>query len=139
MLTSKLLIVDDNSDIRHLLSIALGYGKYALLQAANGAEAIDIAREEKPAVIVLDVMMPGGMDGLEVCRTIRSTMGQNDCYIVMLSAKGQQADIDACLQAGANHYLVKPFNPSRLVEVIENRETGGWTGPGADHKTSRSH
>lgn len=120
----KLLIVDDQDDLRRMLRIALGYGKYVMFEAEAGAEALDIAEREHPEVILLDVMMPGGMDGFEVCRRIReSTAGDEAApYIVLLTARQQTADIDAGREAGADIYMIKPYSPMHLVEIIESRK-----------------
>lgn len=119
--TQKLLIVDDQDDLRKMLRLALGYGKYQLLDAADGARALEIARVEKPDVILLDVMMPGGLDGFEVCHAIKSDPALSHAFIVMLTARGQTSDYEAGDAAGADAYMVKPFSPTKLIEVIEMR------------------
>lgn len=117
----NLLIVDDEGNLRKLLSVTLGYGMYKQYFASNGSEALQLAQETKPQVILLDIMMPGGMDGLEVCRRIRQDPELKDCYVVMLTALGQQSDREAGLAAGADAYVVKPFSPIALIELIETR------------------
>lgn len=119
--TQKLLIVDDQDDLRKMLRIALGYGKYQLLDAADGASALALARAEKPDVILLDVMMPGELDGFDVCRAIKSDPDLAHAFIVMLTARGQASDYAAGDEAGADAYMVKPFSPTKLIEVIEMR------------------
>lgn len=116
----KILIVDDNDQMRHLLSLTFLQGtEHSLLQAKNGAEALALVREFKPDIAFLDIMMPGDFDGIEVCRFIKQSEEKN-CFIVLLSAKSQQADIDRGLAAGANMYLTKPFSPFHLIDVVEN-------------------
>ncbi len=125
MMNQKLLIVDDQDDLRRMLRIALGYGKYVMFEAENGADALDIAGREHPDVILLDVMMPGGLDGFEVCRRIRelASGGGYTPYIALLTARQQTADIEAGRAAGADIYIIKPYSPMRLVEIIESRAT----------------
>lgn len=123
MMNQKLLIVDDQDDLRRMLRIALGYGKYAMFEANNGSDALAAVERERPDVILLDVMMPGGMDGFEVCQRVREFAAANDFtpYIALLTAREQVADIEAGRRAGADIYIVKPYSPLRLIEIIESR------------------
>ncbi len=115
----KILIVDDNVQMRSLLQITFAtHPDYQVFQAKNGAEALEIASRESPDIIFLDVMMPGGLDGLDVCRVIKSS--DTSCFVVLLTAKGQQSDIELGLAAGADMYLTKPFSPIALLETVEN-------------------
>lgn len=125
MMNQKLLIVDDQDDLRRMLRIALGYGKYVMFEAENGADALTIVERESPDVILLDVMMPGEFDGFEVCRRIRTFAAANQyCpYVALLTARQQAADVEAGRVAGADVYIVKPYSPMRLVEIIESRTT----------------
>ena len=121
MLTEKLLIVDDVGELRKLLRLTLGYGIYQIHEAKSGAEALAMAQALVPDVVILDVMMPGEIDGLEVCGAIRRDPKLKSVFVVILSARGQQADIEAGRRAGADAYLVKPFRPGELIEVVESR------------------
>ncbi|MCX7169083.1 MAG: response regulator [Proteobacteria bacterium] len=123
MMSQKLLIVDDQDDLRRMLRIALGYGKYVMFEADNGAAALEIVEREQPEVILLDVMMPGGLDGFEVCRRIRQLAAAQSFspYVALLTAREQPADIAAGASAGADIYIIKPYSPMRLVEIIESR------------------
>ncbi len=121
MLTQKLLIVDDVGELRTLLRFTLGYGLYRIYEAKNGKEGLALAREHVPDVMLLDVMMPGELNGLQVCEAIKRDPRLKSVFVVMLSARGQQADIDAGKRAGADAYLVKPFRPGELIEVVESR------------------
>lgn len=121
-LQQKLLIVDDQPELRKMLRLALGYGKYRLFEAGDGATALEIARAEKPDVVLLDVMMPGEIDGFGVCSAIKADPEMADCFIVMLTARGQAADFASGNTAGADAYMIKPFSPTRLIEVVEMRE-----------------
>lgn len=125
MMDQKLLIVDDQDDLRRMLRIALGYGKYVMFEADNGAAALDIVEHEHPDVILLDVMMPGGMDGFEVCSRIRQLAATHNFspYVALLTARAQPADIVAGSSAGADIYIIKPYSPMRLVEIIESRNS----------------
>jgi len=122
MTMQKLLIVDDQEDLRKMLRIALGYGKYQLFEATDGESALALARAEKPDVILLDVMMPGSLDGIAVCQAIKTDPELAHCFVIMLTARGQAADYVDGNDAGADAYMVKPFSPARLIEVVEMRE-----------------
>jgi DNA-binding response OmpR family regulator len=122
MMKEKLLIVDDQEPLRKMLRLALGYGKYHLFEAGDGETALAMARAEKPDVILLDVMMPGSLDGIAVCRAIKADPELAGCFVVLLTARGQTADFAAGDTAGADAYMVKPFSPAKLVEVVEMRE-----------------
>jgi DNA-binding response OmpR family regulator len=92
MLKEKLLIVDDQEDLRKMLRLALGYGKYSLLEASDGEAALALARAEKPDVVLLDVMMPGKLDGIAVCRAIKADPELAGCFVLMLTARGHTDD-----------------------------------------------
>jgi DNA-binding response OmpR family regulator len=116
----KILIVDDHSHVRELVEATLDIGDYAILQAASGDEALTIARAEYPDLILLDVMMPNSLlDGFEVCRQLKSDPATRSISIVMLTARGQEADVEAGKQAGADDYFTKPFSPLQLVNKVE--------------------
>ena len=118
----KLLIVDDLPEMRMLLRLVLDYGKFHLLEAGDGATALALAQAEKPDVILLDVMMPGSMDGIDVCRAIKSDPALAGSYVVLLTALGEGADYARGDAAGADAYLVKPVSPDKLIEVVEMRK-----------------
>jgi DNA-binding response OmpR family regulator len=119
----KLLIVDDQDDLRRMLRIAVGHDKYTVFEATTGAEALKIAEQEHPDVILLDVMMPGGMHGFEVCGRIRYSAyaRAKPPYIALLTAMEQPEDIANGQAVGADVYIVKPYSPVRLVEIVESR------------------
>jgi len=114
----KILIVDDQLEVRELVAVTLRSDAYQVLQAENGKKAIETARKEKPDLIIMDVMMPE-MDGIEATRTIKSEDGTKDCKVVMLTAKGQKKDKEAGLDAGAEDYFIKPFSPLDLIRKVE--------------------
>lgn len=118
-LTPRILIVDDDGALRKLLQATLKYGQYKLYEATNGAEAISLALELMPQVIVLDVMMPGDINGLEVCRRIKETPRLQHIYIVLLSALNQESERLAGERVQADVYLSKPFSPLELLDLIE--------------------
>ena len=114
----KILVVDDQAEVRELVKVTLEVNDYQLLMAENGQQALDMVKAEQPDLILLDIMMPGGPDGIEVCRQLKSE-GVNST-IVMLTAKGEDADVDAGYAAGADDYFVKPFSPLELIEKVED-------------------
>lgn len=117
----KILIVDDQVEVRELVQVTLEIGDYQILLAENGRQAVEIAKAEHPDIILLDVMMPGSdIDGLEACRRIKSDPATADITIVMLSAKGQEFDIENGKFAGADDYFTKPFSPIALIEKVES-------------------
>lgn len=115
----KILIVDDHADIRRLIRMTLEFEDYDVREAADGEAALAVAQEFQPDLVLLDVMMPGDINGLDVCRRLRATQasGQGP-RVIMLSARGQASDREAGLQAGADTYLVKPFSPLQLISCI---------------------
>ncbi len=115
----KILIVDDDLTIRELVSATLQIGPYVLLTADGGPEAVEIAQQEKPALILLDIAMPGEYDGLEVCRRLKSNAQTQDIHIVMLTANWQPVDRTRSFEAGANDYIRKPFSPLELMRKVE--------------------
>lgn len=114
----KVLVVDDQPDIRRLVRMTLDIGEFEVYEAATGEMAIESAVAVKPQVVLMDVMMPGRIDGLGACRAIKADQRLRAVSVVMLTARGQQADIDAGSAAGADAYLVKPFSPLQLLDVV---------------------
>jgi DNA-binding response OmpR family regulator len=115
----KILIVDDQPEIRELLAMTLRIGPYLILQAAGGPEAIELARRERPHVVLLDVMLSeGGMDGFEVCRRLKACSKTCDSFVIMLTGCDQDWEVAAGYAAGANDYMVKPFSPLELVKKV---------------------
>ena len=116
----KILIADDQDEIRELLQVTLEFDNYQTFTAKNKQQALEIAQAEHPALILLDVMMPDSKDaGLEVCRELKNNPTTADITIVMVSAKGQKNDIEAGTAAGADAYFVKPFSPMALIQKVE--------------------
>jgi len=116
----RILIVDDEEKVRKLVEVTLSVGELEILHAASGDEALGVIRETKPDLILLDIMMPGKLDGLDVCRILKKDPETKDIYIIMLTARGQQVDKENGLAAGADDYFVKPFSPMELMDKIDN-------------------
>ncbi len=117
-MSQKVLIVDDEVHIRALLERALEDLEdegVELLAAEDGEEGLELAREEKPDLMFLDIMMPK-MNGYEVCEKIKQDPELKDIYIIILTAKGQVADRAKAENVQANEYLTKPFNPDTILE-----------------------
>jgi CheY-like chemotaxis protein len=119
MTHKRILMVDDQEDIRLLLQLALAPLGCDLHMATNGREAIDLAKSLRPDYIILDVMMPGGIDGYQVCQTLRDDPETAHAYIVLLTARGQRRDIDEGHRVGADYYMLKPFSPVELSNLIQ--------------------
>jgi CheY-like chemotaxis protein len=117
---AHILIVDDHADIRRLLSITLGK-QYEILQADNGEAALDVVRRCHPAVVLLDVMMPGPMDGLQVLEAIKTNPHTADIVVAMVTARGQLADRDEAKRRGADAYFIKPFSPLQVVNWVRGK------------------
>lgn len=115
----KLLIVDDQLEVRELVEVTMRVGDYQILKAKSGEEAIDIVKAEKPELVIMDIMMPGGMDGLEATRILKNDPETKECKIIMLTAKGQQSEREKGIEAGADDYFVKPFSPLDLIRKVE--------------------
>jgi two-component system phosphate regulon response regulator PhoB len=115
----KILIVDDQPEVRELVAVTLRAGTYHILEAESGERALAVAKEHKPDIILMDVMMAGKIDGFEATRRLKSDPETKDCTIIMLTAKGQAADRDTGFEAGADDYFVKPFSPLELLRKIE--------------------
>ena len=115
---ARVLIADDDPDVLQLLAITLELDGYEVVRALSGADALWRASEERPDVVVLDVMMPN-LDGITVLRQRRDDTATKDIPVLLLSAKAQDADIKIGLDAGAAGYVTKPFDPDDLVAEVE--------------------
>ena len=114
-----MLIADDDPEILTMLSIRLSKKGYKVLEAADGLQTLQMARSQRPDLVLLDVMMPGDLDGFQVCDTLRKEPPFASLPIVMLTARAQAADREAGARAGADDYLVKPFSPAVLVQTVQ--------------------
>jgi two-component system, OmpR family, phosphate regulon response regulator PhoB len=115
----RVLIVEDQADIRKLIRMTLEFEDYEIHEAADGSFGLSMARATRPDIVLLDVMMPGELDGLQVCQHIKADPEMRHVKVVLLTARGQSRDREAGQQAGADEYLVKPFSPLQLIETIE--------------------
>lgn len=120
----KILIIEDEDSIRGFLKINLNRNGFEVLETDNGEEGLNILELQNPALVILDVMLPG-MNGFEVCKKIREK--KDKIGIIMLTAKGQDMDKIMGLEYGADDYMVKPFNPMELLLRIKAilRRIGG--------------
>jgi two-component system phosphate regulon response regulator PhoB len=123
---STILLVEDDPDIRHLVSYKLTRGGFDVVEAADGPTGLREAQRIPPDLIILDVRMPS-MSGLDVCRELRGRPGTANVPIVMLTARARPEDIEQAYEAGATEYVVKPFSPRELQERVEAalQEVGG--------------
>jgi len=114
---ARIVVADDEADIRRLTVFTLRRRGYEVLEAVAGDEALDLIRQELPDLAVLDVMMPG-LSGLEVADAVRRDPATAAIPVILLSAKGQASEIQNGLASGASFYLVKPFSPRELGERV---------------------
>lgn len=119
MAKHKILIVEDDENIRELISFNLKSENYTIEEAETGEEGIKKAKQTNPDLILLDLMLPE-MDGLDVCRQLKSEADTKDIPIIMVTAKGEESDIVTGLELGADDYVTKPFRPKELIARIRN-------------------
>ncbi len=118
----RILIVEDHADIRRLIRMTLEFEDHEIHEAANADEGLVQVRLLHPELLLLDVMMPGSMDGLDLCRLVKTdpTLGRPN--VILLTARGQSQDVEAGMSAGADAYLLKPFSPLKLIDTINSLE-----------------
>lgn len=114
----KILIADDNENIREALTYLLEDEGYKLWMAKDGAEALREVRNVRPDIIFLDIMMPE-MNGYDVCRIIKNDPDLKKTYVIMLTAKGQVSEQERGKEVGADEYIVKPFSPMEILTKIK--------------------
>jgi two-component system alkaline phosphatase synthesis response regulator PhoP len=114
---AKILIAEDERDIRDLVAFTLRFAGYEVVTAANGEEAVALAPKENPDLILMDVRMPR-MTGYDACRILKANPETKDIPVVFLSAKGQESEIQTGLEVGAEEYMLKPFAPDQLTERV---------------------
>lgn len=118
MPTKKILIADDNENIRDALTYLLEDEGYELVLAVDGADTIKKVRELRPDILFLDIMMPE-INGYDVCRTIKNDPDIKATYVIMLTAKGQVAEQERGREVGADEYIVKPFSPMEILAKVK--------------------
>ncbi len=119
-MSKKILIVDDELHMMMLLQETLEEFEdkgVKLLLAENGEDAIESIKTEKPELVILDVMMPG-MDGFEVCNTIKNELGMKDVYVLMLTTAGQEFNKQKGIEVGADIFMTKPFDHDEIAEKV---------------------
>ena len=116
----KILIVDDQLQIRKLVEVTLSAEDYRIFQAKSGREAVKMAKEKRPDLIIMDIVMPGEIDGLEATRVIKNDPDTRHCKIIMLSGRGQKSDREKGLSAGAEDFFTKPFSPLSFIKKVES-------------------
>lgn len=117
MANERILIVDDEEDVLELVRYNLERSGYHVVTAASGEQALAMTKKQPPDLIVLDLMLPG-IDGLEVCKKLKNDVKTEAIPIIMLTAKGEEADIVTGLELGADDYVTKPFSPKVLIARI---------------------
>lgn len=117
-MTGKILIVEDELSIRELLKFNLQKDGYTVIEADSGTAAVSLAKAEFPDLVLLDLMLPG-MDGLDVCRTLKNQQATAGIPIIMLTAKAEEIDKVIGLELGADDYMTKPFSPRELMARVK--------------------
>ncbi|MCK4538353.1 MAG: response regulator transcription factor [Candidatus Krumholzibacteria bacterium] len=117
MAHEHILVVDDEEDIQELVSYNLEHNGYKVTRADTGEDAVKLARDRSPDLVLLDLMLPG-IDGLEVCRILKQDDRTSGIPIVMLTAKGDESDVVAGLELGADDYISKPFSPKVMLARV---------------------
>jgi two-component system alkaline phosphatase synthesis response regulator PhoP len=116
---ARILIAEDEQDIRQLIKFTLNFAGHEVIATSNGEEAYEKAIETIPDLILMDVRMPR-MTGYEACKRMKEVESLKNVPIVFLSAKGQEAEVQAGLEAGAVEYILKPFAPDQLTAKVES-------------------
>jgi DNA-binding response OmpR family regulator len=116
---AKIVVADDDVDVRMLVALKLRHSGYDVVDVGDGAAAVEACRNERPDLVVLDLMMPV-MSGLEACRAIKAEPELADIPVVLLTARAQNTDVDAGLAVGADAYVTKPFSPKELAARVES-------------------
>ena len=116
---AKVLIADDQANMRQLVRVTLESGHFEILEASDGDAALEVARREHPDLVFLDWTMPG-VSGVEVCRALREEPSTADTRIVMLTARSQADDRETAQAMGADDYITKPFSPIQLLEKVRD-------------------
>ena len=119
MYEGKILVVDDEVYILHILDFSLGAEGFDVITATDGEEALAKAQRDKPDLIILDVMMPR-LDGYENCRRLKSDPGTKDIPVLLLTARGRDEDRQRGVESGADDYITKPFSPNKLINRVSD-------------------
>lgn len=119
MSKGTICIIEDEEDIREILEIQLKREGYDTVSAETGEQGLRLVREHKPVLVVLDVMLPS-MDGFDVCRAMRAEKSMREIPVIMLTARGEEADVVTGLEMGADDYITKPFSPRIVMSRIKS-------------------
>lgn len=114
---AKIVIAEDERDIRDLITFTLQFAGHQVIATSNGAEAVEAVEREKPDLVLMDVRMPR-MTGYEACRRLKANPETAHIPVVFLSAKGQESEVREGLEAGAVAYILKPFSPDELTRRV---------------------
>ncbi len=115
---AKIVIAEDEPDIRDLITFTLQFAGHQVIATANGAEAVQAVEKEHPDLVLMDVRMPK-MSGYEACRALKNNPETANVPVVFLSAKGQESEVQEGLAAGAIAYILKPFSPDELISRVQ--------------------
>lgn len=116
-----ILIVDDQSDIRKLIRMTLELGDCDIYEADTGESGWHMVKALRPDLVLLDVMMPGSLDGYQVCQKINMEPSLRHIPVILLTARAQQSDFETGRKAGAKAYLTKPFSPLELIDTVDEQ------------------
>jgi len=114
---ARIIVADDDREVRELIIFALRFAGHKVIGAQNGKEVIQLAHQLKPDLILMDVRMPI-MNGYEACKTIKAENETKSIPVIFLSARGQEAEIQAGLSAGGDDYILKPISPDQLTKKV---------------------
>ena len=117
--SADVLIVDDNANIRRLFQATLS-AEYLTIEAEDGDTAVEMVRKYRPRLVLLDVMMPGELNGLAALSAIREDEDISETVVIIVSARSQEDDFKNARRHGADGYLVKPFGPSELLQAVRD-------------------
>jgi len=138
MAHESILVIEDEEDIAELIRYNLEREGYRVVHAESGERGLEIVRRQRPDLVLLDLMLPG-IDGLEVCKRVRADVAGAQTPIIMVTARGEEADVVTGLELGAEDYLTKPFSPRVLVARVRAVLRRRGSEPVADDAIIRSH
>jgi DNA-binding response OmpR family regulator len=118
MVMSRILVAEDEPHILLLIQRKLETAGHTVATATNGDDALEMALRDRPDLLLLDILMPG-REGLDVCKEVKTAYGDSAPPVIIISALGQQLDVEAGISAGADDYIIKPFSPRALLERVE--------------------
>ncbi len=114
-----ILVVDDRMEVREIVKVTLSIEDFSIVEATNGEDAVHLARMHVPDLIIMDLMMPGKIDGLQATEIIKKNDALKKCKIIVLTARNQEKDKEAIFKAGADDYFTKPFSPLELLKKVD--------------------